>query len=85
MILKIILGKKAFIPFQINQTALKSGYKFTTYDKFTDTSCTEELQTRKPLSPIWASVAQYLKSVKRRVLNPCVTYKETVYTAPIKP
>src|SRR6218665_36810 len=40
---------------QIKQTALKSGFNFTTYGKFTDTSSIEDLQTRKPLSPIWVS------------------------------
>ena len=43
------------ILYQINQTALKSGYNFTTYSKFTDISRVEELITGKPLSPIWAS------------------------------
>jgi len=32
--------------------ALTSIYNFTTYDQFSDTSWIEELQTRKPLSPI---------------------------------
>jgi len=41
--------------YQIKQTALESYYKFTTYGKLTDTSWIEELQTRKPLSPILAS------------------------------
>jgi len=43
---------QVFILYQTKQTALKSGYNFTTYGKFTDTSWIEELQTRKPLSPI---------------------------------
>jgi len=34
--------------------ALKSGYNFATYSKFTNISWVEELQTRKPLSPFWA-------------------------------
>jgi len=32
---------------------LKLGYKFTTYGKLTETSGIDELQIRKPLSPIW--------------------------------
>jgi len=44
---------KGFILYQIEQTTLKLGYNFTTYGKFT--SWIEELLTRKPLSPIWAS------------------------------
>jgi len=43
---------KGFILYQINQMALKSGYNFTTYGKFTATSWIEELQTWKPLSSI---------------------------------
>jgi len=46
---------KHFILFQINQPALKSCYHLTFYNKFTDPSWVEELQTRQPLSPIWAS------------------------------
>jgi len=55
LILKLFWVIKGFILYQIKQTALKSGYNFTTYHKFTDTSWIEELQTRKRLSPIWAS------------------------------
>jgi len=39
----------------MKETALKSDYNFITCGKFTDTSWIEELQTRKPLSPIYAS------------------------------
>jgi len=46
---------KGLTLYEIKQTALKPGYNFSTYDKFTDTSWTEELQTQKPFSPIWAS------------------------------
>jgi len=41
--------------YQMKQTALTSGYNSTSYGKFKDTRWTQELQTRKPLSPIWAS------------------------------
>jgi len=54
IILKLLWSIKFFILNQIKQTALKSGYNFTTYDKITDTSWNEELQTWKPLSSIWA-------------------------------
>jgi len=37
-ILKLSSFIKGFILYQIKQTALKSGYNFTTYGKFTDTS-----------------------------------------------
>jgi len=46
---------KGFILFQIKQTALKSGYKFTSYGKFMGTRQIEELKTQKPVSPIWVS------------------------------
>ena len=49
ILLKLFWAIKGFILYQINQPALKSsGYNFTTYSKFTDTSWIEELQTRKP-------------------------------------
>src|SRR6218665_2258104 len=54
-ILKLFRVIKGFILYQTKQTGLKSGYKFRSYDKFTDTCRIEELQTRKPLSRIWAS------------------------------
>ena len=54
IILKLFCNITGFILDQIKQTALKSGYNFTTYGKFTDTSWIEELQTRKHLSLIWA-------------------------------
>ena len=38
ILLKLIWPIKGFILYQINQMALKLGYKFTTYSKFTDTS-----------------------------------------------
>jgi len=38
IILKLFWVIKGFILYQIKQTALKSGYNFTTYDKFMDTS-----------------------------------------------
>jgi len=49
----------------MKQTALKSGYNFTTYGKFTDTSWIEELQ----IGPL----AQHLGSDKQRVLSPYIT------------
>ena len=55
LILKLFRVIKGFILYQTKQTALKSGYKFRSYDKFTDTCWIEELKTWKPLSPIWAS------------------------------
>ena len=55
ILLKLFSTIKSFILYHTNQTTLKSGYNFTTYHKFTDTSWIEELQTRKRLSPIWAS------------------------------
>ena len=41
----IILVNNGLILIKIKQSALKSGYNFSTYDKFTDTSWIEELQT----------------------------------------
>ena len=38
IILKLFWAIKGFILYQIKQTALKSGYSFTSYAKFTDTS-----------------------------------------------
>jgi len=73
IILNLFWAIKGFILYQIKQTALKSGYNFSTSNKFTDTSWIEELQKQKPLSLIW-SVAQYLESDKWRVLSPCVTF-----------
>jgi len=55
VIQKLSRAIKGFILYQIKQTVLKSGYNFTTYGIFADTSWIEELQTRKPLSPISAS------------------------------
>jgi len=55
IIVKLFRVIKGFILNQIKQTDIKSGYDFTIYGKFTDTSLIEELQTRKSLSPIWAS------------------------------
>jgi len=55
IILKLFLIINGFILYQIKQTALKSDYNFTTYGKFKDISWIEELQTRKLVSPIWAS------------------------------
>ena len=43
IILKLLLAIKGFILYQIKQTALKSGYNFTSYGKFTDTRWNEEL------------------------------------------
>jgi len=60
VILKLFLVIKGFILYQIKQTALKSGCNFTTYGKFTDTRWIEELQTRKPLSFIWAFFILFL-------------------------
>jgi len=73
IILKLFLAIKDFILCQIKHTALKSGYNFSTYDKFTDTSRIEELQTRKPLSPIWASSSIYRKR-QTTGLSPCVKF-----------
>jgi len=55
VILKLFWVIKGFVLYQIKQTDLKLGYNFTTYGKFMDTGWIEELQTRKPLSPVWAS------------------------------
>ena len=44
--LKLFWAIMGFILYQINQKALKSGYNFTTYNKFTYTSWIEDLQTR---------------------------------------
>jgi len=52
IILKLFRAIKFFILNQIKLMA--SGFNFTTYGKFMDTSSIEELQIRKPLSPIWA-------------------------------
>jgi len=38
IILKLFGAIKGFIMYQIKQTVLKSGYNFSTYDKFTDTN-----------------------------------------------
>jgi len=80
--LKLFRTIKGFILYQINQTALKSGYNFTTYSKFTDTSWIQELQIQKPLFPIWASNSI---SRKRRASSPCVTYGIGVTLATIPP
>jgi len=45
IILKLPSVIKGFILHQIIQTALKSGYNFTTYGKSTDTSSIGDLQT----------------------------------------
>jgi len=50
-----------FILYQVKQAAIKSALKFSTYDKFSDTSRREELQTRKPLSLILASSSKTKK------------------------
>ena len=55
IILNLFLAIKSFILCQIKQTALKLGYNFTTYSKFTNTGWINKLQTWKPLSRIWAS------------------------------
>ena len=55
ILLRLFWAIKGFILYQIKQTALKSGYNFSTYDNFTDTRWNKELETRKPLSHIWAS------------------------------
>jgi len=57
ILLKLFWAIKDFVLYQKNQTTLKSDYNFTSYRKFTDTSWIEELQTRKPQSPIWASTS----------------------------
>jgi len=58
VILKLFRVIKDFILYQIKQMALKSGYNFTIYGKFMDTSWIKEMQTRKPLSPIWTSISR---------------------------
>jgi len=55
IILKLFRVIKGFILYRIKQTTLKLDYNYTTYGKFMDISWNEELQTRKPLSRIWAS------------------------------
>ena len=55
IILKLFRAIKDFILHSIKQTALKSGYNFTSYDNFTNTRWIEELQTWKSFSPIWVS------------------------------
>ena len=55
IILKLFRAIKGFLLYQIKQTALISGYNFTSYGKFTNTRWIEELQARKPLSPILVS------------------------------
>src|SRR6218665_2398662 len=52
IILKLFRAIKSFILYQIKQTALKSGYNFTSYGKFTDA---RRIANLKPLSPIWDS------------------------------
>ena len=72
IILKLFGTIKGFIMYQIKQTALKSGYNFSAYDKFAYASWIEELKTRNP-SHLFGPLAQYLGSDKWRVLNPCIT------------
>ena len=48
-------SNRVHILYQINQIALKLGYNFTHYGKFADNCWIEELQNRKPISPILAS------------------------------
>jgi len=55
IVLKSFRAIKGSILYQVKQTTLKSGHNFTNYGKFTDTRWIEELQSRKPLSPIWVS------------------------------
>jgi len=55
IILKLSRAIKGYILYQVKQTAFKSDYKIILFVKLTDTCWIEELQTRKSLSPIWAS------------------------------
>jgi len=50
IIQKLFRAINGFIMYQIKQTAIKSGNKFSIYNKFTHASWNEEFQTRKPLS-----------------------------------
>src|SRR6218665_3536485 len=62
IIRKLFMIIKGFILYQIKQTALKSGNSFTTSSKFTDTIYFEVLlQSRKPVSPIWATSSRSTK------------------------
>jgi len=63
--LKIVRVIKSLILYQTKQTALKSVNNVRSYDKFTDTSWIEELQTRKHVSLLFVPLAQYLGSDKR--------------------
>jgi len=87
-LLKLFWVIKGFILYQINQVAFKSGYNFTTYGKFMNTSWIEDLQIRKLFTEKskWhndsrhVTVCQILfghlaqsRSDKRWVLSPCVT------------
>jgi len=49
---EITLGNKGLYSVSSKTNGKNSGYNFTTYDKFMDTSWIEELQTWKPLSSI---------------------------------
>ena len=62
--LKLFRAIKGFILYQIKQTVLKSGHKFTSYGKFTDTRCIEKIANSNNPSLIFRPLAQYLGSDK---------------------
>jgi len=69
-ILKLSSFIKGFILYQMKQAALKSGYNFTTYGKFMDTSELKNCKLENP-SPLFRPLALYLWGGKRRVWAPC--------------
>ena len=73
LILKLFWAIKGFILYQTKQTALKSGYDFKSYDKFTEPAVLKNCKAENP-SLLFCPLAQYLGSDKQRVLSPCVTY-----------
>ena len=76
ILLTLLWAIKGYILYQMKQTALKSGYNFSTYDKLTTPAEVKNWKLETP-SLLFGPLAQYLGSDKRRVLSPCVTNSPT--------